>query len=148
MILGSSSASKCLVGHVLGDTAIMLDIRHLQISYNTPCLPPKILHHLCFSFLLGITAIPREIKNEVHCGRFASVDQAQFSSSHTFSLTCSRSLLVSPCPPECYFQSETKIEPDLRLGEWLEHSKMPPNHFAGLVCACLMANVNHSSVFV
>ena len=70
-----------------------------------------------------------------------------FSSSHTFSITCSRSLFVSPCPPECYFQSETKIEPDLRLGEWLEYSKMPPNHFAGLVCACLLANVNHSRVF-
>ena len=25
------------------------------------------------------------------------------------------SLFVSPCPPECYLQSETKIEPDLRL---------------------------------
>ena len=25
------------------------------------------------------------------------------------------SLFVSPCPPECNFQSETKIEPDLRL---------------------------------
>ena len=27
----------------------------------------------------------------------------------------SGSLFVSPCPPECNFQSETKIEPDLRL---------------------------------
>ena len=27
----------------------------------------------------------------------------------------SGSLFVSPCPPECHFQSETKIEPDLRL---------------------------------
>ena len=27
----------------------------------------------------------------------------------------SGSLFVSPCPPECYFQSETKIQPDLRL---------------------------------
>ena len=27
----------------------------------------------------------------------------------------SGSIFVSPCPPECYFQSETKIEPDLRL---------------------------------
>ena len=26
----------------------------------------------------------------------------------------SGSLFVSPCPPECYLQSETKIEPDLR----------------------------------
>ena len=28
----------------------------------------------------------------------------------------SGSIFVSPCPPECNFQSETKIEPDLRLG--------------------------------
>ena len=27
----------------------------------------------------------------------------------------SGSLFVSLCPPECYLQSETKIEPDLRL---------------------------------
>ena len=27
----------------------------------------------------------------------------------------SGSIFVSPCPPECYFQSETKKEPDLRL---------------------------------
>ena len=26
-----------------------------------------------------------------------------------------QSVFVSPCPPECNFQSETKIEPDLRL---------------------------------
>ena len=25
-------------------------------------------------------------------------------------------LFVSPCPPECNFRNETKIEPDLRLG--------------------------------
>ena len=31
----------------------------------------------------------------------------------------SGSLFVSPCPPECYLQSETKIEPDLRLS-WLK----------------------------
>ena len=30
----------------------------------------------------------------------------------------SGSLFVSPCPPECYLQSETKIEPDLRLLRW------------------------------
>ena len=29
----------------------------------------------------------------------------------------SGSLFVSPCPPECYLQSETKVEPDLRLGQ-------------------------------
>ena len=57
-------------------------IRHLHISHNTPYLPPKVLHNLCFSFLLGITAIQREIENnayakcsglnKVHYGRCAS----------------------------------------------------------------------------
>ena len=31
----------------------------------------------------------------------------------------SGSLFVSRCPPECYLQSETKIEPDLKLYEVL-----------------------------
>ena len=54
-------------------------IRHLHISHNAPYLPPKILHNLRVSFLLGITAVPREIENnayvtfwganEVHYGR-------------------------------------------------------------------------------
>ena len=30
-------------------------------------------------------------------------------------LTATANIFVSPCPLECYFQSETKIEPDLRL---------------------------------
>ena len=41
-------------------------IRHLRVSHNTPCLPPKILLNLCFSFLLGITAVPKEIDNNVY----------------------------------------------------------------------------------
>ena len=28
--------------------------------------PPQILHNLCFSFLLGITAVPREIENNAY----------------------------------------------------------------------------------
>ena len=62
----------------LGNSAI----RHLHISHNAPYLPHKILHNLCFSFLLGITAAPREIENnacaefwganKVHCGRCPS----------------------------------------------------------------------------
>ena len=27
---------------------------------------PQILHNLCFSFLLGITAVPREIENNAY----------------------------------------------------------------------------------
>ena len=35
-------------------------------SHNAPYLPTKILHNLCFSFLLGITAVPREIENNAY----------------------------------------------------------------------------------
>ena len=38
-------------------------IRHFHISHNTPYLPPKVLHNLCFSFLLIIRAVPRKIEN-------------------------------------------------------------------------------------
>ena len=47
----------------------------------------------------------------------------------------SGSLFVSPCPPDCYFQSETKIEPNLRLGRhqhkhnhkaWTNHRSLSP----------------------
>ena len=40
--------------------------RHLHISHNGPYLPPKILHNLCFSFLLSITAVPRETENNTY----------------------------------------------------------------------------------
>ena len=45
---------------------IKLEIRHLHISHNTPCLPPppppqKNCPTFVFSFLLGITAVPRQI---------------------------------------------------------------------------------------
>jgi len=38
-------------------------IRHFHISHDAPYLPPQILHNFCFSFPLGITAVPREIEN-------------------------------------------------------------------------------------
>ena len=36
------------------------DIMHLICTL----FAPQILHNLCFSFLLGITAVPREIENK------------------------------------------------------------------------------------
>ena len=39
------------------------EIHHFHISHNAPYLPPQILHNLCFLFLLGIIAVPREIEN-------------------------------------------------------------------------------------
>ena len=49
-----------------------------------PPPPPKILHNLCFPFLFGVRAVPREIKNnaytklgglgnKVHYGKCGSV---------------------------------------------------------------------------
>ena len=35
-------------------------------SHNAPYLPPGILHNLCFSFLLGITEVPRKIENNAY----------------------------------------------------------------------------------
>ena len=43
--------------------------RHFHISHNVPYLPLNILHNLCFSFLLGITAVPREIEDSA-CAKF------------------------------------------------------------------------------
>ena len=41
----------------------------------------------------------------------------------------SGSLFVSPCPPECNFQSETKVEPDLRLMERLRRLRKKKEKF-------------------
>ena len=41
-------------------------IRHLHIPHNAHYLTPKISHSLCFSFLLDITAVPREIENNAY----------------------------------------------------------------------------------
>ena len=41
-------------------------MRHLYISLMHLICPPKILHNLFFSFLLGITAVPKEIKNSAY----------------------------------------------------------------------------------
>ena len=44
----------------------VLPICHFHNSHNAPYLPPQILHNLCFPFLLGITAVPREIENNAY----------------------------------------------------------------------------------
>ena len=50
-----------------------MGIRHSHISHNAPYLSPKILHNLCFSFLLGITAVPSEIENNTYAILFCFV---------------------------------------------------------------------------
>ena len=36
--------------------------RHFHISHNAPCLPSKILHNLCFSFLLVLQPFQEKLK--------------------------------------------------------------------------------------
>ena len=42
---------------------IKFTIRFFHIHINAPSLPSKSLHNCCFQFLLGITVVPREIKD-------------------------------------------------------------------------------------
>ena len=44
---------------------LLLFIRHLPISHKTPYLPPppQIFHNHCTLFPLGITVVPKEIKD-------------------------------------------------------------------------------------
>ena len=51
-----------------------------------------------FDWLIRQMSINQKSRRKTFCRRFVS-----------------GSLFVSPCPPECYLQSETKIQPDLRL---------------------------------
>ena len=68
--------TRCIIGDVLmavisgynlGQGAVVCgcfsSIRLLHISLSASYSPPKILHNLCFSFLLGIKAVPRELRN-------------------------------------------------------------------------------------
>ena len=56
---------------------VTMTIHHLHISHNTPCLHPQILQNLCFSFLLGITAVLREIENNAYI-KFCGANKVHF----------------------------------------------------------------------
>ena len=45
---------------------IKTSMGHFQKYQNTLCLPSKILHKRCFHFLLGLTMVPRENKNNAY----------------------------------------------------------------------------------
>ena len=63
----------------------------------------------------------------------------------------SGSLFFSPCPPECYLQSETKIEPDLRLlRRRVSHSSrargIPKPVSTGVENACKMGELKRFTI--
>ena len=57
---GNFSKSKLMA------TLFALKIRYFHISHDAPYLSHKILHNVCFSFLLGTTVVPREIETNVY----------------------------------------------------------------------------------
>ena len=66
--------------HLLKSLCRLFRIRHLHFSHNAVYFQPRIFHNLCFSFLLGITAVPREIENNAYA-KFCGANKAQYGSS-------------------------------------------------------------------
>ena len=64
------------LGNEVGGKFFCKTIRHLHISYNTPCLPSKTLHNLSFLFLVGITVVLTGIKDV--CKIWGGVGQTRF----------------------------------------------------------------------
>ena len=52
-------------------------IRNLHVNHNAPYSTPQILHNLCFSILLGITVVPREIENHAYA-KFWGVNKVHY----------------------------------------------------------------------
>ena len=72
----------------------------------------------------------RDRRREKHCQFFFYVNEYNLRSGpilavliHSLQWLPLKLVFVSPCPPECYFQSETKIEPDLIGLEWTQQHK-------------------------
>ena len=56
---------------------IKFTFRYFHIDHNAPRSPPKILHNCCFQFLLGITVVPREIKDNGYA-KFSGVNKVHY----------------------------------------------------------------------
>ena len=67
MLVSQSYANAfiCIDAGQVGENVLYesIVIRHFHIFHNAPYLPPQFLHNLCFTFLVGITAVPRNIGN-------------------------------------------------------------------------------------
>ena len=75
------------------------------------------VHHpdICWSKI--IVLLEKQATEVILVGWFGKCQSIKKVGGRRFveGLPVSGSLFVSPCPPECDFQSETKIEPDFRL---------------------------------
>ena len=55
--------------------SVKRSIRHFHIFHNAPYLPPKFC--ITFVFLLGITAVPREIENNAYA-KFLGANKVRY----------------------------------------------------------------------
>ena len=58
--------NKCRILHYIMQQGQDELIGHFGKYHNTLCLSPQILHKHCFQFLLGLTMVPRENKNNAY----------------------------------------------------------------------------------
>ena len=56
--------NSLLCGKAFTQTVHSLAFHHFHTNHNASCLPPKFCITDCFQFLLGITPVPREIKDK------------------------------------------------------------------------------------
>ena len=104
-------------------------IGHFGKYHNTLCLSPQILHTLCFQFLLGLTMVPRENKNNAYVkfgGQtksimvFSEMAYKEKSFGNLTLLLCKTSAiicLVLFCAPT--WPSYHMIENHLLKGKWV-----------------------------
>ena len=84
-------------------TIVYSPLAHLQKSSLFDHPPPQMLHNLCFSFLVGITAVPREIENNPYA-KFYGVNKVHFgrcASGEILFLTVH--IICYSKWPHCYF---------------------------------------------
>ena len=69
---------------------------------------------------------------------------------HSLLRAPSKILFVSPCPPECYLQSETKIEPDLRLSSGNDAQTITYSHSQNIpfFVTCLSDQADILTVYI
>ena len=73
-VRGTMGRGKTEEGRLFPSSPLAPSIFRLYATSTSPIMhlicpppqPPQILHNLCFSFLLGITAVPREIENNAY----------------------------------------------------------------------------------
>ena len=75
-ILSRSETGTSIVV-VWGPRPSNCSIGHFEKYHNTLCLSPQILHEQCFQFLLGLTVVPGENKNNAHA-KFGRINKEYY----------------------------------------------------------------------